>query len=304
MGRDVLKSGSMMKAWEKIIESADQFNVAWGFNAGYIKAEKLGLEGEAAIRYADDFAFKTQAIYDRAFVSPILRNRVVQTAVPFQTFTTNLFQWVTKDILKGQMPVKGAEDMWKGMSQAQKIGAALRFLGTAYAINMTYESIGLSSPWDLKTVIPFSPAVAALTGEAIDEPYGAKTMQYTFIDPLRKVVKSLMADDWSFDDPDFRSGFEGAALLHPYGFGLQGYKSLSGLLAVIDGRVPVKTRTGEVRYATLRTPADKLKAMTIGERKTDAYKRLKGEWERQPSSIQSAGDLLFPRGYPPYEEDV
>jgi hypothetical protein len=306
MGREIMKGGNILTAWEKIIESADQFNVAWGFNTGFIKAQKLGLNFDEAVKYADDIAQKTQAVYDRAFISPILKNRVIQTAVPFQTFTTNLYQFFRHDIMGGGLKLrKGetAEDPLRGLSTAGKIGTMVRFLGMAYAINLSYKALGLSAPWDLTSVIPFAPAVAAVTGSAIDEPYGAKTLQLTFLDPLKKVLTGMNAEHYDLMDPDFRKLIEGALMLQPYGFGLQANKTLTGLMDVAAGGTMTPTGTGSTRFGRFEGARDNLQSILFGPRKTDAYTKIRGEFEPQPSGLQAIGDLLFPDDWPPYPEE-
>ena len=306
MGREIMKKGNILTAWEKIIESADQFNVAWGFNTGYIKGKKLGLADDEAIRYADDVAMRTQAVYDRAFISPILKNRVIQTAIPFQTFTTNLYQWFRRDILNGGIPLrKGAEegDPLRGLSPAGKMGVAVRFLGMAYAINMTYKSLGLSPPWDLTSVIPFAPGVAAVTGEAIDEPYGAKTLQLTFLDPVKKLWTGINAEHYDLMDPEFRKGLEGMLMLQPYGFGLQANKTLTGLMDLAAGGTVTPTGTGKTRFGRFEDATDELRSVLFGPRKTEAYRKIRGEFEPQPSGLQAVGGLLFPDDWPPYQDE-
>ena len=306
MGREIMKKSNVLTAWEKIIESADQFNVAWGFNTGYIKGRKLGLSESEAIKYADDIAAKTQAVYDRAFISPILKNRVVQTAVPFQTFTTNLYQFFRHDIMGGGLKLRKGEnpgDPLRGLSTTGKIGTMVRFLGMAYAINLSYKAMGLSAPWDLTSVIPFAPAVAAVTGEAIDEPYGAKTLQLTFLDPIKKVLTGLGADHYDMMDPDFRKLVEGGLMLQPYGFGLQANRTLTGLMDVAAGGTMTPTKSGATRFGRFEGARDNLQAALFGPRKTDAYTKIRGEFEPQPSYMQSIGDLLFPDDWPPYQDE-
>ena len=300
MGREIMKGSNVLTAWEKIIESADHFNVAWGFNTGYIKAKKMGLADAEAIKYADEIAQRTQAVYDRAFISPILRNRVIQTAVPFQTFTTNLYQWFTRDIARGGLPMKGKEGVFEALSPFEKMGMAIRFLGTAYAINLSYEAIGLRAPWDLKSVIPFAPAVASITGEAIDEPYGAKTLQLTFLDPVKKVWQGVMAENYDLMDPEFRKLIEGALLLQPYGFGLQANRTLTGLFDVMEGGSTVPTGRGTTRYGYLDNQ-DKALSLLLGPRKTGAYKDIRGEFSPQPSRFQTIQDIIFPKDFPPWQ---
>lgn len=306
MGREIMKKSNILTAWENIIESADQFNVAWGFNTGYIKGRKLGLSESEAIKYADDIAAKTQAVYDRAFISPILRNRVVQTVVPFQTFTTNLYNFFRRDIMGGGLKLRKGEkegDPLRGLSAAGKMGTMVRFLGMAYAINLGYKAIGLSPPWDLTSVIPFAPAVTAVTGEAIDEPYGAKTLQLTFLDPFKKIMTGLGADHYDMMDPEFRKVVEGVLMLQPRGFGLQANRTLTGLMDVASGGTRVPTGTGDTRFGRFKGPRDNLQAILFGPRKTDAYRKIRGEFEPQPSYLQSAGDILFPDDWPPYSDD-
>jgi len=307
-GRKILSENNVFSAWEGIIESADHFNVAWGFNTGYIHGRKMGMGFDDAVKHGDEWASRTQAIYDRAFVSPILRNKIVQTAIPFQTFTTNLFQWFTRDIARGGLrgtwkdPVTGAQMMEKEWSTAKKLGIATRFLGTAYAINLTYKALGLKGPWDLKSVIPFAPLISTVTGEAFDAPYGSKEMQFTFIDPLRKVWTGVWAEDYDLQDPDFRKLGEGLLMLQPWGFGLQAGRTLTGLYDVAMGEALIPNKRGRRIRKTL-SDRDKAMSILLGPRKTEAWKEVRGEFDPQPSVIQSVDEILFPQSFPPYQDD-
>ena len=307
-GRKILSENNIFSAWEGIIESADHFNVAWGFNTGYIHGRKMGMGFDDAVKHGDEWASRTQAIYDRAFVSPILRNKVVQTAIPFQTFTTNLFQWFSRDIARGGLrgkwtdPTTGAQMMEKEWSTAKKLGIATRFLGTAYAINLTYKAMGLSGPWDLKSVIPFAPLISTVTGEAFDAPYGSKEMQFTFIDPLRKVWTGVWAEDYDLQDPDFRKLPEGLLMLQPLGFGLQLNKTLTGLYDVAEGSALIPNKRGSKVRKTL-SDRDKAMSILLGPRKTNAWEEVRGEFDPQPSTIQTADKILFPQSFPPYQDD-
>ena len=307
-GRKILSENNIFSAWEGIIESADHFNVAWGFNTGYIHGRKMGMGFEDAVKHGDEWASRTQAIYDRAFVSPVLRNKIVQTAIPFQTFTTNLFQWFTRDIARGGLrgtwkdPVTGAQMMEKEWSTAKKLGIATRFLGTAYAINLTYKALGLKGPWDLKSVIPFAPLISTVTGEAFDAPYGSKEMQFTFVQPMQKIWTGVWAEDYDMQDPDFRKLGEGALMLQPWGFGLQLGRSLTGLYDVAEGSAIIPNKRGRKIRKTL-SDRDKAMSILLGPRKTDAWKKVRGEFDPQPSTIQTADKILFPQSFPPYQDD-
>jgi hypothetical protein len=72
---------------------------------------------------------------------------------------------------------------------------------------------------------------------------------------------------------------------------------------VASGGTRVPTGTGDTRFGRFKGPRDNLQAILFGPRKTDAYRKIRGEFEPQPSYLQSAGDILFPDDWPPYSDD-
>jgi len=156
---DMLPESQALSRFEEIanlpLQTTDAINVAWSFNAGYMKARKqLGMDHAEAIQWADDFATRTQAQFDRLYKSPILRNRMVSSTVgQFQTWTTNFFNWLGYDLVKNP-----------DLSSVDKLKQGATLVGSIMAINHIYGSMGLRPPFEVpSSIVPFSNALGAFT---------------------------------------------------------------------------------------------------------------------------------------------
>lgn len=131
-------------------ETLDRQMVVHSFLSAYQQGiHEYGLAHKFAVRYADLIAGKTQAIYDKMFLPPILRSKLGGALGQFQTFTYNLYEQVRRDI--PLLLTTGASDI--------AFKETLRLATGMVVIDIVYNSMGLPTPYDLRTFIPFSGAV-------------------------------------------------------------------------------------------------------------------------------------------------
>ena len=127
------------------LQTLDRFAVRHSFLANYAKAiDKLGLDPEDAIRYADDLAQKTQASTRKIFQPPFLRSRLGGTLGQLQTFTTNLYNQIRRDIPL----IKKTQGGFEAVKTAMTLGIS------AILINKVYREAGLPEPYSLTSFIP------------------------------------------------------------------------------------------------------------------------------------------------------
>jgi len=161
VGRNSLRAGSLTNIMSHVVDAADQFNVAVSFNSAYMSAVKRGVPHEQAVKFADNMAFKTQAVYSDVFKPAFLRNSLTGVVMPFQTWVNNLFQFIKKDVVGGKLAGQGMgfggrrpEDFFEELSHADRIGVAVKFAGSAVAINGVFNAMGLKSPYELSSMVP------------------------------------------------------------------------------------------------------------------------------------------------------
>ena len=289
LGRQALKSGSVSKLLIGIMNSGDQFAVANAFNSAYNAAIKSGLAEDAAVQFGDDIAMKTQAVYGRAYMSKLSRSKVFQTAVPFQTWTMQQFSWMRDNVLgKGT-----ARLQFEALTPAQKLGTSMKFLGMAFAINSTYESLGLNAPWDLGSTIPaWDQLKMGLGGKPTRD---ANQMAIRSLWDITDGVASVYEHGFDINVPEIRKLVENGFLVLPRTGGLQAQRTLLGLFDLKRGY----TTTSQGKNIYLEDYPDAttsfmegLYATTFGPRRTKAYQEYKPEYERGPWG--DASQTLFP----------
>ena len=77
---------------------------------------------------------------------------------------------------------------------------------------------------------------------------------------------------------------------------------MTGLYDVAMGEALIPNKRGRKIRKTL-SDSDKVMAALLGTRKTEAWKEVRGEFDPQPSVIQSVDEILFPQSFPPYQDD-
>jgi hypothetical protein len=124
----------------------DAFAVAHTWRANYIKGKEAGITNrQALIEYAD---IKTRALHGET--SPILtplplRSQIVKFFVPFQNFTVNFYNYLSKE-----MPAKIADE-----SAFEFLRASTLVIGAMAYTNKAYEELGMPVPYGLGAYVPY-----------------------------------------------------------------------------------------------------------------------------------------------------
>lgn len=212
---------------------------------------------EEAVRYADDLASKTQATNRKVFQPPLLRSRVGSTLGQLQTFTTNLYNQVRRDI-----PIIAKE---KGKMEAIK--SALYLGVSAVAINQLYEEAGLPAPYNLTTFVPFTssarygeptPALSGALGAA-QTIFGEGETRAAGLDRLGRFATSLVPG------------------------GRQAVKTLKGLSAISEGGS--KTESGNLRFR-IKGGLEETRALLFGPNQTEAGRKFyEGKGKKKPLKL-------------------
>lgn len=231
------------------ISTLDRIMVRNAFLAGLKKAtQDLKLPLKEAVNYADDLAQKTQASNRKIFQPPLLQSEVGGTLGQLQTFTTNLYNQIRRDI-----PLIKKE---KGALEA--VRAAIYLGASMVAINKLYEEVGLPQPYDLVSFIPGAgsvrfgeptPALAGAVGLA-QTTFGEGRTREEGVRRLGKFAVSLVPG------------------------GRQAQKTLQGIEAIREGGS--RTPSGRLRFP-IKGTAEQTRALLFGPYQTKAGQQFLGE---------------------------
>jgi hypothetical protein len=212
-----------------MIQTFDRLTVRNAFLAGLkyaINDKKLPFD--EAVHFADDLAQKVQASNRIIFQPPLLRSKVGRTIGQLQTFTTNLYNQIRRDI-----PLIAKEE-----SKREAIRAAAYLGASAVLINYLYRQAGLREPYDLTTFVP-------LAGS------------FRFGEPSPAFTGAAGAAQTIFGEGETRE--KGLKRLKKFAFslvpgGLQASKTLQGIRAVSEGGQ--RTRAGNLQFEIKGLPEE------------------------------------------------
>lgn len=237
----------------------DQFMVKTAWLSSYEQATRqFGLNHEAAVRYAENMAGKTQAIYDKMFSSRMAGSKVGGVLAQFQTYSFNLYNQLTRD-LKVTASTFGSKK--PALKQAMKLAIGM------FAVNQLYKGAGMQSPFDLpsfntekysgerKKGVGIIPAAIHSTSPGTILPYSgtAKYGAPIAIDLLYNLFKLpiVMTDDAERTKTLHELG-KTVPMLVPGGNQIR--KTTEGIQAVLDGyttvgkkKIPIKGTSEEIR---------------------------------------------------------
>lgn len=135
-------TSSTLKTFDKfagaITEYTDRYVARASWYAGFMRAKELGLSDQASVRMADDIGRMLHGSYQQYLKPAILRGRSGRAFLPFQTFTFNLWNFLTKD------PRILAE-----MKNSSKLRETLKVVAGIVATNQIYDAMGLPAPFAL-----------------------------------------------------------------------------------------------------------------------------------------------------------
>ena len=298
IGREALGRGKIYNAVSSLIDTADQFNVAVSFNANYMSAIKRGVPHEQAVKFADDMAYKNQAIYSAAYKPELLRSRYLGAIAPFQTWTNNLNSFVRNEIIGGRMGGRGSpglrraagevdKEFFDQLSPTDRLGVSIKFVGAAMAINGIMVSLGLPPSYNMGSVIPFEKQAEGLAETVFGTGYG-RTDTLFIGKPIREIffgLRELAYGDAegleeNINDPEIRELIRSVLnLALPFG-GTQVGRTAEGLADMYQGFMPVSSPAGgytEAEFGSadnksiLPFDEDYMQAPLLGPKRATSY---------------------------------
>ena len=298
IGREAMGRGSFYSGLSNLIDTADQFNVAVSFNANYMTAIKRGVPHEQAVKFADEMAYKNQAIYSAAYKPELLRSRYLGSIAPFQTWTNNLNSFVRNDIIGGRMGGKGSpglrraagevdKEFFDQLSPTDRLGVSIKFAGAAMAINGIMVALGFPPSYDMGSFIPFEKQAEGVMETATGTGYG-RTDTLFIGKPIREILFGLGELGWgdaegleeNINDPETRELIRAVLnLALPFG-GTQIGRTAEGLADMYQGFTPVPSSAGgytEARFGSadnrsiLPFEEDYMQAPLLGPKRMTSY---------------------------------
>jgi hypothetical protein len=145
--------GKANKFTSKLFEVSDRFVTRAALESFYQKGLKEGLSQREALRFANEWAQKTQNSLLRVSTPELLKNPATKWALPLQRFTFNLWNFVTKDLPR-LYQTERTLGRGKVGSLLQLQGAAFKFGAAVLAVNAAYRATGLKEPYDVQSFLP------------------------------------------------------------------------------------------------------------------------------------------------------
>ena len=141
-----------MKKVDKIlgalIQTVDHEMVSLAWLAQFRKSSAEGKAFSEAVREAEDTAFKTQSGYTPEDLPPAFRSQFLGALAQFQNSVNNVFNYLRFDV--GLQPSKFLPSNLKGhvKDHPEIFKQALLFFGSALALKMLYDYVGIPSAVD------------------------------------------------------------------------------------------------------------------------------------------------------------
>lgn len=139
-------------------EWTEKHLTGWSVATGRRKGIELGFKDQALWDYASDAGAKTQSMYNFEDAPAILRNEIVKTAAPFQTFSFTLYNTAKEFAGKTGMPPATFK---------QRTGMLLRFAAAVSALNYIGSITTGREPWDMRGFVPFYNVLFGVPEQAI-----------------------------------------------------------------------------------------------------------------------------------------
>ena len=247
-----------------LTEMIERNLTGWSIASGLRHGTKHGLKGDGLWRYASDAGAKTQSMYNRADLPGVLRNEIVKTAAPFQTFSFELFNTMKE--------VAGKTGMSMG-TYRNRMGFVLRLAAAATAVNIIGGATTGRQPWELKSFIPFSnfwlePMVSLATGKkyygtARGLP-GVASEVYTVVDGMADYMRD--GNVRKLRGFLLRYGTAGVGIPG----GVQIARTVDGVIAVAEGGV--YDNLGALKYPVTGA-SEQIRSILTGRASTEAGKK-------------------------------
>lgn len=163
------------KFLKKIFEYSDKFVAKQSWQAGFSQAQELGLEGEMAIKYADDVARRLHGSYSKLYKTELNSGKFGKVIAPLQSFGFNLWNYITQDT-----------KLLAEMNDTPRAKELMKTFAAMYVTDEVYEAAGLPSPFGLRVPKALSPEEVALSGREFTMgivPFG-RALEYGIPSPI------------------------------------------------------------------------------------------------------------------------
>jgi len=142
-------------------ETVERNLTGWSVLAAKRDGARRGLKGDSLKWFASDGGAKTQSMYNLEDLPGMLRNEIVKTGAPFNTFSFEAFNTLREFAGKTGVPPSTFQERMKWI---------LRFMGGATAVNYVSNAAIGREPWEASSFIPFysilgAPIESRLTGD-------------------------------------------------------------------------------------------------------------------------------------------
>jgi len=256
----------------------DRYVARASWHAGFARAQELGMDLDAAIKYADNAGRMLHGNYSNLYKPELISGRVGKVAAPLQTFGFNLWNYLMRDtkLLAKMENTSNAREM-------------LKTFATMYATNQFYDSMGLPQPFGIRIPQAATPEEAAVSakqfvtqtvplGRALEfgtpSPF-VNTLVTEFREPEKSVIRNSIL---AFSSDDEQQKEESAKILKRFGSqfvpgGTQLLKTIDGIEARKNGYVTYGKKT------VVLDEKDRRLAPILGPYNTPTIRKLREEKE-------------------------
>ena len=273
------------KFLRKMFEFTDKLVAKQSWQAGFSKAQELGLNPEMSIRYADDVARQLHGSYSKLYKTELNSGKFGKVMAPLQSFGFNLWNYLVQDT-----------KLLAELNDTTRARELMKTFAAMYVTDEVYEAAGLPSPFGIRIpkdatpeevatsarelvfgVVPFGRSLeygipSPVLGQAVKEAQyfaGAGEKRQSLAFNTYALVSSILSDNLEKRD-------EAAKELAKFGVqfapgGVQAYKTISGIQAAKDGYVEIGNKT------VLLTPEDRRLAPILGPYAVPSVRKLREE---------------------------
>jgi hypothetical protein len=249
---------------------------------------------------------KTQSMYNVADRPALLRNQIVQSTVPFQSFAFEMFTMIRELV---PLPSSWRAGAYRAVSSSnqQKMKQIMWWVASMIAINAVGEKYNNRSPYVLGSFLPFYNWVGS--GLNPKSNYGG-ALQFSYATDLFKGVSNVFRG--GPNDIGSWTKLRQVGLKYHVPAGGQVNRIWDGITALASGEV--NSPAGNELYRISRTPGEMFKGVFFGpggteagrEYSDDMERRRRGKSEGEPSDFGDDIDDFFghdlTKRFKPYPE--
>lgn len=273
------------KFLRNLFEYTDKFVAKQSWQAGFSKAQELGLNQEMSIRLADDVARQLHGSYSKLYKTELNSGKFGRVMAPLQSFGFNLWNYIVQDT-----------KLLAELNDTSRARELMKTFAAMYVTDEVYEAAGLPSPFGIRIpkeisapevatsarelvfgVVPFGRSLeygipSPVLGQAVKEAQyfaGAGDKRESLSFNTYKLVSALLSDDLEKRDQASKELVKFGVQFAPAG--AQVYKTVSGLQAAKDGYVELGNKTVQL------TDEDRRLAPILGPYAVPSVRRAREE---------------------------